>query len=273
MNTIWLSGELAGHRRGRILEEAVTAERLEGAQPSSGMVLQFGTDFQSAPEERQSEWAEWCAVSGRCLLLLPPFRTGTVAQPRQWQVHSIPGGQAKAAEHPLQRLLAREARFYLSGGLQPTELLGGIWGDGTINTGFYRKHPVAGLFVVTCLPIWSIAILEHRRELRDWLTGLQDLAGPVVAFEAGEPSFFPTEEHVALLLHLGSKLYTDAETAQGDLGRSPYFRVPSEKMEQLLRDLQQDGMLDGLRLTNGARDWLLASPYASYLDALQEARS
>jgi len=48
--------------------------------------------------------------------------------------------------------------------------------------------------------------------------------------------------------------------------------VPPEKVEQLLHDLQQAGMLEGLRLTDRAREWLLTGPYAAYLEALQEAR-
>lgn len=270
MTPVFLTGDLARHRRGRILREAVGATMADGPEaPRSGLVMMFGTEFQDAPDEGQQAWAGWADDGGRCLLLVPPFRPGENARPRPWRVHPVPGGPSAATAPPLQAALAPEVRFHLSGGLQPAEHLGGVWADGTLNTGYFRRHPRAGLFTVTCLPLWSIASLEQKDALGRWLEGLIELAGPAAPPAEAAPTFLPGPDHLALLLHLATADFPTADAAIGGLAGSPYFRLDPRAAGRHLEELQAAGLAAGGAATPAGKALLREGPYAAYLEALE----
>ena len=69
----------------------------------------------------------------------------------------------------LAKVLAPEVAYRLTGKLQTPPLPGATWSDLSVCVGSYRLHPAAGLFAVTCLPLWSLAVLDAPEEIENWL--------------------------------------------------------------------------------------------------------
>jgi hypothetical protein len=264
-------GSLAKHRRGRLLKDLLGV-RTEAASPEgNGLCLAFAADFQDADGEGQDRWLQWTHLPGRTLLLLPPLKAGRFTRPIEWSVEPMieVGG---APSGSLALALAPEVRHRLSGMLQIPK--GGSWDDGAAHTMYYRKHPNAGLFAVTCLPLWSTALLGRGHLLEAWLTELHSLAGEPASTEVVTESkgFEPTPDHFAMLLHLcGGEFSSDAE-ALGALAASTIFSVPLDRAATCLRDLEANGLAAKGKLTEFGRKLLFASSYAVFAEALEENR-
>ncbi|MGT2430346.1 hypothetical protein ACU4HD_19525 [Cupriavidus basilensis] len=76
---VLLHGALATHRRGRILQEALSATPSTELPDGPAVVLAFADAFQGAEEAEQVRLIEWTRVPGHLLLLLPPFAGGAAS--------------------------------------------------------------------------------------------------------------------------------------------------------------------------------------------------
>jgi hypothetical protein len=268
-SSIWLAGSLSSHRRSRILQSAVKAQSVS-QPPDVGVCLLFGTDFQEGEETWQQDWYTWTQKPGRALLVIPPFKSGTSAIPSSWEI-SRRSTPPTHQDLPLVSTLASEVQYELQGQLQVAIQLGGIWDDQSICTAYYRKHPHSGIFAITCLPLWSLSVLDQAAELQNWLDELYLLAGPPVEdsslIEAEEIQLQP--EHYTVLLHLVSGSFANESAALAALHHSSIFAIDTDRARICLREVQEYGLAIGGRLTESGRTILQRSPYGVYINSLE----
>lgn len=265
--SVFLYGALASHRRGRILEEALSAAPTQALPQGRAIVTAFADSFQIAQSEEQSRLVEWTRASGHLLLLVPPFALKPCLRPVSWRAERIDttprGGEGLA------KVLAAEVSYRLTGNLQIPPVPGATWADLSVCVGSFRLHPAAGLFAVTCLPIWSLSVLDVPQEVEAWLTCLLDLAGPLQISQVQESS--PLQpDHYGLLVFLLSRTFASEEQAFECLGSSAIFRFSIERGRSLLQDLRERGLVVGTAPTTQAHELVMHSPYAHYVSAVRE---
>ena len=270
---VWLSGALKDHPRGRRLADLAGAKPAAAPEPKSGICLLFGNEFQKLDKAVQSEWLDWSQSPGRVFLLLPPFQVGPITTLLDWEVLSM-GSVADSLAPPMTRRLSGEVRFQLKGAFQVPTKPAGSWDNGTVNTCFYRRHPHAGLFAATCLPLWSLALLDAKADLREWLADLAALAGKPIGEDEKAPAaaFDLKSEHYALLLHLCSEQFSSDDEALKALSKSEFLRLPIFPASRCLTELETHGLARAGRLTGAGRSVLAESPYEPYAAEL-EARN
>ena len=271
---LWLLGTLAAHVRGKVISDATGAASTDSLPIDFGMCLAFGSEFQGLDAVTQESWADWTVASGRVLLLIPPFELAACEMPVPWRAFRPQKPEANPVD-AMGKLVASEVRFEISGGLQSAVEVVGEWKAGKVHTAYYRKHPHSGLFAITCLPLWSLTVLDHRETLQAWLTTLGGLAGePARQEETEETSteFRPNRDHFAMMLHLGERDYQNTDEALDRLKDSAIFAIPEESARQCLQELEIAGLVDAGKLTEHGRSILLASPYAVYATAMERNR-
>jgi hypothetical protein len=271
---VWLLGTLAIHARGKVLIEALDASAAHVLPPEYGLCMAFGSEFQEHDEESQREWVRWAEPAGRTLLLIPPFKMIETTIPVPWRIYRPQKVEADADR--LAKLLASEVRYELTGTVQVATDVGGQWKGGGINTGYYRKHPHAGLFAMTCLPLWSLMVLDHRPPLQNWLRTLHSLAGePALQRAADEQShtFRPSKDHFAMLLHLCERVFDSTDEAVAALADSPVLTMPEAAAQQCLQQLEEAELAVNGTLTEAGRAMLFESPYAAYAEAVEASRT
>jgi hypothetical protein len=267
---VLLEGSLASHARGRTLAVSFGAVT-ESELPPAGCALVLGKDFQGDDALAQRLVA-WAVSPGRLLVVLPPFARDACDVPVGWEprrTESVAGG-----ETALGRLLAGERRHEIRGRLVPFEKTGG-----SVVTAGWRKHPAAGLVVITALPIWSLTALDHTAECREWLTELYGQAGtaPTVqeeeqTAESDAAGYAPTADEWTLLLHLCTGPYANDAAAFDALARSAVHRLAPDAATSAHISLSAAGLVDGGSLTQAGDHALLDGPYAPYARALRRSR-
>ncbi|WP_321879832.1 hypothetical protein [Paraburkholderia bannensis] len=264
---VFLHGALATHRRGRILQEALSATPSTELPDGRAVVLAFAEAFQSADEAEQVRLVEWTRVPGHLLLLIPPFAGGGCERPVSWQAERMQS--APRGGEGLAKVLAHEVGYRLAGNLQTPAVPGATWSDLSVSVGSYRLNPAAGLFAVTCLPLWSLAVLDVPEDLESWLAGLVSLAGECKPAETRAATAL-SPDHYGFLVFLLSKTFTDEEQAIAGLRSSPIFRFSLERGRSLLKELRDRGLVNGAMPTSEAYELVMQSPYAPYVGALRE---
>jgi hypothetical protein len=270
---VWLAGTLKDHARGRRLMDLVDGKPAVVPDRGSGVCLFFGGEFQKLGKAAQSEWLDWSQGPGRVFLLLPPYQLGLITALLDWDVMS--GGSVNdSIAFAIPRRLSGEVRLQFKGSFQVPSKPAGAWENGTVNTCFYRRHPHAGLFAATCLPLWSLALLDAKSELKDWLIDLLALAGKTVGENEELPSaaFALRPEHYALLLHLCSEEFSSDDDALKALPKSEIFRLPTSQARQYLTELETCGLIKGGQLTRAGRSVLVESSYEPFAYELEAKR-
>lgn len=265
---VFLHGPLATHRRGKVLQEVLSATATEEMPDSRASVIAFADGFQGADAAEQSRLVEWTRTPGHLLLLVPPFAASVTVCPVNWQAERLecppPGGEGLA------KMLASEVSYRLTGRLQTPALPGATWSDLSVCLGSYRPHPAAGLFAVTCLPVWSLAVLDVPEGLQSWLETLLAICGespgPVSTMNALQP------DHYGLLVFLLSSSFDDEEQAVSGLCSSTVFRFSPERGRSLLKELRERNLVVGAKPTPEAHELVMQSPYALYVSALREVQ-
>lgn len=271
---IWLYGTLAGHRRGRVLQESIEAIEVDRPHASPGLCMMFGEDFQGAEETEQRALVSWTKSPGRALLLLPPYRLSTTQLPVEW-TSSIRGVPAKGTSG-LSKLLASEIRYELQGRLQQTPITDSAWLDLSVCTAMYQHHISAGIFVITCLPLWSLTALDHPKMLNRWLEEIYALAGKPKTSDTEQTDtgpFVPTPEHFSLMLHLLTQEFGSQEEALSALEESHLFSIKKETALPLLTSLQESGYVKEAKVQEEGLRVIKASPFAAYAEAVKESRT
>ncbi|GAB4542687.1 MAG: hypothetical protein Tsb0014_35690 [Pleurocapsa sp.] len=264
---IWLIGILANHRRSRILQDVLSAKTPDKDLPESGICLLFGKEFQEAETIEQNNWYEWSQQPSRMLLLLPPFKTVECSVPCQWSVYRNQNDLKQNL--PLPKLLAPEVVYELQGQLQIAKQIGGQWDNLGINTAYYRQHSHSGLFAITCLPLWSIALLDRQSELNDWLAEFYSLVGQAIEpYKIEQTALELKPEHYTVLLHLLSQNFTDRAVALVALENSPIFSLELQVAQSCLIELESQGLIAGVKITPQGMNIIRQSPYSAYAEAL-----
>jgi hypothetical protein len=182
---------------------------------------------------------------------------------------SIDSSKAKG----LAKLLAPELKYEMSTDMQPAKLIDGEWNRGGVNTAYYKKHPNSGVFAVTCLPVWSLSVLDHGKQLTSWIQELHSLAGGAIKNDETipvDPTFQPAHEHFALMLHLASGPWKSGESALRALKGSVVLTLPEEQAKSCLAELEENGIADNGALTQRGKELLRSSPYAAYAGTLEK---
>lgn len=264
---VLLHGGLALHRRGKILREALSAEATTTLPESGAVIMAFADAFQGADEGEQVRLVEWTRAAGHVLLLVPPFAAGTCKHPVPWRAERMEGGPRGG--EGLAKVLAGEVTHRLEGKLQTPALPGATWSDLSVCVGSYRLHPAAGLFAITCLPLWSLSVLDAPEETQRWIASLVALAGEAKSVAA--PAQMPlSADHYGLLVFLLSRNFEGEEQAITALQASAIFRISPERARALLNDLRARGLVMGAMPTTEATELVMQSPYAPYVSALRE---
>jgi hypothetical protein len=268
---VWLGGTLANHRRGRILKNTVEAQPSEQIPSGHGICILFGSDFQEASEAVQEDWVTWSQEPGRVLLLIPPYKSMGCSVPKEWAAKRRLTPVTKK-DNEFLNALSPEIQFELEGQLQIAQALGGTWDDQSLCTAYYRSHPHSGIFAITCLPLWSLLVLDAVDALRSWLHELSGLTGGFR--EEGEPAieepeFEPSKDHFILLLHLITAHFCSDEEALETLQSSPILSLDAAKATHCLHDLELHGLVEKSHLTEAGRQLLVESQYAHFAEELE----
>jgi hypothetical protein len=264
---VLLHGTLATHRRGQVLKEALSAAPAQRLPDGRAIVLAFADGFQAAEPEEKSRLIEWTRAPGHLLLLVPPFGRTQCDRPVAWRAERI--DRAPQGGEGLAKVLAPEVAYRLTGNLQTPSVPGATWSDLSVCIGAYRLHPAAGSFVVTCLPIWSLAVLDAAPQVEEWLVRLADLAGDVRVAQTSEPAALQPDLY-GFLVFLLSQSFTNEEQAIAGLNSSTIFSFSSENGRSLLRELNERGLVVGAAPTTQAYELVMQSPYAPYVSAVRE---
>jgi hypothetical protein len=238
---------------------------------AAGVCLFFGNEFQKLDRAAQSEWIDWSQTPGRVFLLLPPFQSGAITTLLDWEILSV-GSVPDSMAPSIARRLSGEVRIQLKGTFQVPAKPSGTWDNGTVNTCFYRRHPHTGIFAVTCLPLWSLALLDAKTELRAWLAELLSLAGKPAEEEPQRQgvAFELHPEHYAVLLLLCSQIFSSDDEALKALAKSDLFQVSPQQARRYLTELETHGLAKRGQLTRAGRMVLAESsfePFAAELEA------
>jgi len=258
--SIVLLGELGGHARGKTLAAAVGAAPDD--PPADGLALAFGKEAQQDGDQL-TRWTTWAREPGRALVLLPPFQRGPCEIPTRWEARraeALAGGGAGIAP-----ALARERQHELRGDLVPLEIVAG-----QVITALWRRHPTAGLFVVTTLPLWSLVVLDHRTALRAWFDDLLGQAGTPrsLAESAAPPTFQPRPPDWTVLLHLCTGPYADDAAALDALAASALFRLDAKAARAALSRLEAAGWAEGGGINEAGHEALSRGPFSAQARAL-----
>lgn len=263
----FLGGGLAAHARGRTLTATFNAAALPSL-PNAGALFVLGKEFQGGGDEVDS-WLEWATTPGRALVVLPPFDRPACDVPVRWEARRaepLAGG-----ETALGRLLARERRHEIRGQLLPLERTAG-----QVVTAGWRKHPAAGLVVITALPVWSLTALDHGDACVAWLDDLVGQAGTAPETLATDPDAspapaerVPTRDEWTVLLHLCTGPFPTAEAALEALARSAIHTLPAESAATAMEGLAELRFAESGGLTASGERALLVGPYAAYARALR----
>jgi len=262
-----VAGDLASHARGRTLASSF-GTRVADDLPRVGALLVFGKEHQTSPD-RAAAWVNWAETPGRVLIVLPPFDRSPCNTPVRWEARRaepLAGG-----ETALGKLLARERRHEIRGQMLPLERTAG-----QVVTAAWRRHPAAGLVIVTALPLWSLAALDHRSACYDWLEDVLQQAGkPSTAAEgkvagAGEDATHnPTADEWTMLLHLCTGPFADRAAALDALARSSIHRLHGRQAASALDSLTLHGLVEAGGLNSQGEQVVLGGPYAAYARALR----
>ncbi len=273
---VFLEPTLAAHRRGRVLESLLQAQRRGETLPDEGILLMTGKEMQTSGDADRAALTSWCAGPGRILLLLPPYSEGQVLGSLDWTI----GFRDAAAEPVGQRvpdLLAEETTYLLQGSDGDFDREAGHqWPDYSVNTRFIKAHSGSGLFAATCLPLWSITLLNESKALDVWLSALRGQAGcaaesKVMAAVVGGPESL-TAEALGVLVCLFGWQTGDPDVIFSALEAQPVplFQLDRARVAALIPGLKARGYLDEAGLTTAGIAALRASAYWEYGVRLKE---
>ena len=269
MITYYLIGKLAESPRGKRLLKSLSATPSPEPPAGPGVCLGSGQDYQTRTPAEQRQWLKWAARPGCALLLVPPFQTAVRHEPKSWEMASLEKTPAlDAAAHTVLRLTQPELNVCVARGLTRT-LNAALDGPAAPQLcGLFRKHPDSGIFAVTAVPVWSLALADHIPALTEWLAAWLTLAGraPDAEHPVTPAAFEPTQSHYSVLLYLASGKFSSRAAALEALAWNDTFELSGEDVPSLLDELEAAGLIDGGALSETGRRTLLESPYRRYAE-------
>lgn len=273
---LFLDPALAAHRRGRFLGALLDAAAAPAALPEAGVLLMDGKAYQGAAEQQRAAVAAWHARPGRTLLLMPPFETGAIAAGLDWRI-AFRSDKAAAGDAGIAAALAAEVLYGLHGQDGASDRAAGQrWADGSAHTRYWKAHTGSGLLAATCLPLWSVSLLDQADATRAWIGALHAHTGapesiPLPAQTAATAQA-PAPEAFGLLVCLYGFGCADAQCVLARLAASPLpiLALDRGRLPLLVAQLRAAGYLDDGGLTAAGEGALAASPYWAYAQRLRE---
>lgn len=268
---IYLAGSLTQHRRGRFLHSLLGAQPEEEI-PQHGCVLMIGKDYQQLEASKQTSWRKWCQLSGNTLVLIPPYKGGSIDGELDWQVQFT--DTPSDVEGELSQLIADEVTQHIGAQQGLSDRSAGHYWGSNFNTRYFRVHSASGVFAATCLPLWSISLLDKAQVVKSWLDELIALAG-----EAGVISdntccdvieLRPTDYSLLACVFAWQVSDVDSLTRHQSSLVVPIFNFSSDEAKQGFSRLTQGGYLEGNVLSDLGLESLKSSPYWSYAETLKE---
>ncbi|QTA78693.1 Uncharacterized protein dnl_09230 [Desulfonema limicola] len=276
---IYLACELADHRRGRFLSSLLNTEPVDkDLLPETGILLFTGEHYQSLPEKQDEEMWKWCRQPGRVLLILPPYRETKICINTDWTA-VYRNKEPDSANHVFADKTASEVIFEIQG--QDGEFsreLGHEWSDFTINTRFIKQHSSSGIFAATCLPLWSISLLDNGENIRSWLEEFYKLAGKPSAatqdqqMENADLHIEPEDYSVLVCCYAWDEVTEKGILNLGDEMPVSVFDFEKLELSKRLLNLKTAGYIDNYKITKSGVKALELSPFWIYAQELKEAR-
>lgn len=271
---LYLDPSLATHRHGRFFVSQLNAEPVE-EQPGSGLMLMHGKFFQGlSASEQETRW-QWACQPGCVLLLLPPFEIGAVFGRVDWQV-ILRTEVASTNDGIVPKILSAEVHQDLVGSDGEFDrALGHQWRDYSVNTRYVKKHQGTGIFAATCLPLWSISLLENAQDTLAWLESLLSLAGSAVVddsadFQASNVELKPTDYTLMVCMQAwGIHTIEDISRALSK-GAFSLFSISEADIVEGFARLRELDLIDNRGLTEAGCGVLYESPYGQYVERLKE---
>lgn len=267
-----LSAELQAHRRGRFLASllAITPSS-EQALPKAGFVLMAGEQLQASPE-LQAEGISWARQPGCTLLLLPPYKEGSILPSLDWVIGLTSSPLANAQPESLETILAAELSYRLQG-MDGTCATAASLGDLACHTRYWKAHSNSGLIAATILPLWSISLLDHADKVEAFLAEIDKQTGKT---SATIPKDEPQDEtlHPQDITVLVCCYGFDLATAEGLSDRlrgyaMPLLNLASFDFLESINRLRRGRLLNNGGLTETGLDFLRKSKYWSFAENMK----
>jgi len=270
---VFLHNQLAAHRRGRFLSTLLEAKSNE-EMPHAGLCLMIGKNFQELDSDKKTGLFQWSQSPGRTLLLLPPYNQGGVLEELDW-VCSFKEKNTET-EDDFVGLLKDEVNHEILGEQgKYDQQYGHQWLNRSINTRFYKAHSGTGIFAMTCLPLWSISLLEETERCLSWLAGLTQQAGqPIQDNKRPEESdtFKLNAQHYSVMVCAYAWRSGNLDKLQHYLTHQtiPIMQSDAINLVQGIEDLLQAGLLNDEGLTQLGCETLNGSPFWGYAEQMRE---
>ncbi|MBB1445279.1 hypothetical protein [Pseudoalteromonas sp. SG43-3] len=233
----------------------------------------IGKDFQQLTTGEKQIWQDWVQSSGHVLMLLPPYNSGLIDEKLDWQIKFTE--LVSPLESSLTQLLGSEVTQELSARKGVSERnMGHYWGASAFNTRYDKHHAASGVFAATCLPLWSISLLDKSDLLLEWFTFFEQLAGTPSQIELNA-----TEELVQLknidYSIMACILAWDLTSANKLMAHQadqtfPIFQFLPSDVEAGFERLQSIGYIDTKGLTSSGLAALKDSTFWLYAEQLKE---
>lgn len=273
---VYLTSKLAGHRRGRFLAAQFQAQEVDDGLPEAGVLLLTGTDLQTSENAQRDTLIAWCDCPGRTLLMLPPYAKGQLLPSLDWMIEF----RTSAPEPTGQRipdLLAPETSYLLTGRNGDCDRAAGHqWPDFSVNTRYRKVHSGAGVFAATCLPLWSIALLNDAEAMGSWVHDLHRHAGAAATQPSPddrvETAASLSTEALGLLVCLYGWRTGDPNRVLAALKAQPVpiFRLADARVAELLPGLEAGGLVAEQGLSEAGVTALRDSPFWGFAVRLRE---
>tara|TARA_R110002072_G_scaffold302794_1_gene488785 strand:+ start:23636 stop:24451 length:816 start_codon:yes stop_codon:yes gene_type:complete len=266
--SIFVEDKLTQNRKGRFLCNLLSADGFDAESlPDAGLLIMTGEDF--ALCTYQAEVQAWTAQPGRVLLLLPPYGDQPLFNSNllDWQL-TASTQENIGSVGSLASLLASETELALVG-TDGDSLPEHSFENGQLHTRYFRKHTNSGMLVATCLPLWSITLLDHGPVVKSWLRWFIEHTGVAQPVVTKHSKFELSAGDLNLLVcafgfgssNLDWVIESNQKMALFDLQKL----MAKERWPLLL----EHGYLDKQRLSEKGQEALEGSPYWAYAQALK----
>lgn len=270
---LYLSPELQAHRRGRFLASLLEiSQSSELGLPNTGLILMTGEALQ-ASEQSQKEIKTWARQPGCSLLLLPPYREGSVFDFLDWRVEVATTSSGDASQVRLVNILAGELAYKLHG-VDGACAENTASGDPICHTRYWKAHSNSGLLAATILPLWSISLLDQTALVRSFLASIESQCGlpstSVNEIEHQKSDVVRPEDITVLVCCYGFNVVT-AEDLMNELNTYavPFLNLANFDLTESVIRLRNAGIIDDTGTTEKGLVYLMESKYWAFAESLR----
>ncbi|HEH9403997.1 TPA: hypothetical protein SIA26_001463 [Aeromonas bestiarum] len=271
----YLTPELQAHRRGRFLASLLDIDSSpEHGLPQTGFVLMTGEQLQASPD-LQEECAAWVRQPGCSLLLLPPYKEGSIYHFLDWVIELAPSFPVADQQPSLENLLEDEISYQLRG-IDGACIDDASSGELASHTRYWKTHSNSGLIAATTLPLWSISLLDQAALVNDFLTkverhcGLLSVTADVEEKKSQEDAIRPQDATVLVCCY-----GFNVATTEGLLNRLKTYAVPllnlaNFDLPESIGRLRNAGLLNDCGVTEQGVTHLMESKYWGFAENLRK---